>query len=450
MLLPRLLLPLRSSTSTIARSTSPRQCLKLLPTAAAAAMTQQRFFAAAAAVEGAELNKTPLDALHRRNGGKMVPFAGYSMPVLYEGMGVGDSHRFVRERCGLFDVSHMVQHRFEGPGALQFLQTITPTDLTLLEPNQSTLSVLLHPVTGGIVDDLIITLENPSSFYVVTNAACKAKDTAYFTHHLTHFNATHSSTGAAVRHTVLHNQGLIALQGPLAKDILQEYLDSTPARGKLDLSTLYFGYATTVAVPLGADNVEELHIARGGYTGEDGFEISISPRNTEAVTQALLDAGKSGGRVQLAGLGARDSLRLEAGMCLYGHDIDDGTTPIEAGLKWLVGGNRVMEGTFNGHETISRQYNDWKQVTRRRVGLIVDGAPAREGAEILEKGSDTVIGKVTSGCPSPTLGLNIAMGYVQSGFHKSGTEVGVKVRGKVRVGRVARMPFVGVGYYKKP
>lgn len=162
------------------------------------------------------------------------------------------------------------------------------------------------------------------------------------THTLAHFNST--SPGADVSHTVLADQGLIALQGPLAKDVLQEYIDSTPARGKLDLSTLYFGYATTVAVPLGAGNIEELHIARGGYTGEDGFEISISPRNTEAVTQALLDVGARGDRVKLTGLGARDSLRLEAGMCLYGHDIDDSTTPIEAGLKWLVGKNRVMEG----------------------------------------------------------------------------------------------------------
>jgi aminomethyltransferase len=233
-------------------------------------------------------------------------------------------------------------HSFEGPGALQFLQTITPTDLTVLEPNQSTLSVLLHPVTGGIVDDLIITPENPSSVYVVTNAACKGKDNYYLTHQLAHFNT--NSPGADVSHTVLADQGLIALQGPLAKDVLQEYIDSTPARGKLDLSTLYFGYATTVAVPLGAGNIEELHIARGGYTGEDGFEISISPRNTEAVTQALLDVGARGDRVKLTGLGARDSLRLEAGMCLYGHDIDDSTTPIEAGLKWLVGKNRVMEG----------------------------------------------------------------------------------------------------------
>lgn len=424
---------IRSAISTGSKSSpiGARQCLKA--GSVFSQQQQQRFYAAAPAPADG-LKKTPLDKLHIANGAKMVPFAGYSMPVVYANQGVGDSHKFVREKSGLFDVSHMVQHRsvsvysvlhrletqltlsycsLTGSGALAFLHSITPSDLSTLKPHQSTLSVFLHPVTGGIVDDLIITLENPSSFYIVTNAACKDKDIEYIRTNLESF---HASGGEKVTHEVLHGNGLIALQGPLAKDILQEYINLTPARGQLDLSTLYFGFSTYLDIPLGDGNIERLHIARGGYTGEDGFEISISPKNTVAVTQAILDIGAQGDRLKLTGLGARDSLRLEAGMCLYGHDIDDTTTPIEAGLKWLVGKTRVMEGyeplysynlfhgnsailipwvsTFNGAETVSRQYGDWKLVERRRVGFTVEGAPAREGAEILEKGSDNIIGTV--------------------------------------------------------
>lgn len=344
---------------------------------------------------------------------------------------------------------------------------VTPSDLLSLDPGQSTLSVFLHPTTGGIVDDLIITLENPNTFYIVTNAACRDKDIEYIRTNIAKFD---EASNGKVNHEVIEGRGLIALQGPLAKDVLQEYINSTPAQGELDLKTLYFGFATYLDIPLGPGNVETLHIARGGYTGEDGFEISISAKNTEAVTQEILNIGAGGDRLRLTGLGARDSLRLEAGMCLYGHDIDDTTTPIEAGLKWLVGKTRAMSGyapifiymklyrlsailipvrsTFNGAEIVARQYGDWKLVERRRVGFFVEGAPAREGAEVVEKGTDTVIGKITSGCPSPTLGRNIAMGYVKSGFHKTGTPVGVKVRGKVRDGVVAKMPFVETKYYK--
>jgi len=289
------------------------------------------------------------------------------------------------------------------------------------------------------VDDLIITSHGPEDFYLVTNAACKDKDLAYISSNMESFSSD-------VKHEVLTGQGLVALQGPLAKDILTEYLTSMTG-SPVDLSKLYFGASVFVEIPsLG----EKLHIARAGYTGEDGFEISISEKNTETVTMGLLDVGSTGSRIRLSGLGARDSLRLEAGMCLYGHDLDDTTTPIEAGLKWLVGKTRAMDGNFLGAETICKQYDSWKFVPRRRVGFVVEGPPAREGAEIVEKGTDNVIGKITSGCPSPTLGKNIAMGYIRSGFHKQGTEVGIKVRGKERSGTVTKMPFVETKYYKAP
>jgi len=223
----------------------------------------------------------------------------------------------------------------------------------------------------------------------------------------------------------------------------------------IDLNTLYFGHSThaRLRLPSGALTTGEVFISRGGYTGEDGFEISILPADTNAVTEALLEsAGLE--KLRLAGLGARDSLRLEAGMCLYGHDLNDSTTPVEAGLSWIIPKARRSAGGFHGAETILPQLtlkkNGGTGVTRRRVGLTIDGAPAREGAEIVSSdGEGQVIGKVTSGCPSPSLGANIAMGYIKSEYHKAGTEVGVVVRGKRRTALVVKMPFVGTRYHRE-
>ncbi|KAL7266479.1 Aminomethyltransferase, mitochondrial [Rhizina undulata] len=440
MLLPR---TFRSSTAILPRASRSvqAQCPKvLLPQ-----LQTYRYYTSPPSTHPVEGKKTPLYELHLDHGAKMVPFAGYSMPVTYAAQGVGESHKFVREKGGLFDVSHMVQHQIEGPGALAFLHAITPSDLTQLKPFQSTLSTLLHPVTGGIVDDLIITQHSPESFFVVTNAACADKDAEYINSNLERFLA---NGGEHVTHKTINN-GLIAVQGPLAAEVLQEYLTRNSHGKAIDVSTLYFGFSRFVEIQINGE-VVKLHVARGGYTGEDGFEISIPEDATYEVTERILELGAQGDRLKPAGLGARDSLRLEAGMCLYGHDLDDTTTPIEAGLKWLVGKTRTMEGNFNGAETVSRQYDDWSLVDRRRVGFIVEGAPAREGAEIVNLADDSLLGKITSGCPSPTLGKNIAMGYIKSGFHKVGTEVGIKVRGKVRKGVVSKMPFVPAKYYKAP
>jgi aminomethyltransferase len=223
-----------------------------------------------------------------------------------------------------------------GPGALPFLHSITPSDLSTLPLHHSTLSVFLHPLTGGIVDDLIITSHGPQSFYIVTNAACKEKDLSYM--------ASHMSLFPDAKHQVLDGHGLLAVQGPLAKDVMQEFLSDVTG-GEVDLSRLYFGRSAFFSTPRLGDS-ERLHVARGGYTGEDGFEVSVSERCTEAVAVGLLEVGarRGGDRLRMAGLGARDSLRLEAGMCLYGHDLNDETTPVEAGLKWLIGKRRVKEG----------------------------------------------------------------------------------------------------------
>jgi len=291
------------------------------------------------------------------------------------------------------------------------------------------------------MDDTIITRLGPELFYVVTNAGCREKDLAYFTEQLAEFK---KNGGEKVEWNVLEDWGLIALQGPLSEDILSTIvLDSHEA----GLKELYFGQCKFVKVKLlGGETSSPLLVSRGGYTGEDGFEISIPP----AVTEALLQSATPN-RLQLAGLGARDSLRLEAGMCLYGHDLDETTTPVEAALSWVIGKDRRTGGGFHGSDVILSQLKPKSKggagVERRRIGLLVDGAPAREGAEIVsEKGEK--IGKITSGCPSPTLGKNIAMGYIKDGFHKSGTEVGVLVRGKQRKATVSKMPFVPSKYWK--
>lgn len=391
------------------------------------------------------LRKTPLYDLHLAHGGKMVPFGGFHMPVQYTSLSVSASHHFTRSHASLFDVSHMVQHRFSGPGVNAFLERITPAGIAGLETHKSTLSTLLWPVTGGIVDDTILTRLGPELFYVVTNAGCREKDLPYFKEQLEAFQ---KEGGAKVEWEVLEGWGLIALQGPLSADILGRVMVE-PAES--ELKEMYFGSSKFVKIKLLNGEVSSpLLVSRGGYTGEDGFEISIPESEAVVVTETLLqNAGPE--QLQLAGLGARDSLRLEAGMCLYGHDLDDSTTPVEAALSWVIGKDRRETGGFHGSEIILSQLKPKSKggagVERRRIGLIVEGAPAREGAEIVnDKGEK--IGNITSGCPSPTLGKNVAMGYIKDGFHKSGTDVEVVIRGKKRKAKVTKMPFVPSKYWK--
>jgi aminomethyltransferase len=304
---------------------------------------------------------------------------------------------------------------------------------------------LLWPVTGGIVDDTIITRLGLQSFYVVTNAACREKDLKYFEEQLAEFK---NGGGEKVEWKILEGWGLVALQGPLSEDILSSVLVEPE---ETELRELYFGQSKFIKVKLlSGEASSPLLVSRGGYTGEDGFEISIPPTEAVAVTEALLQSATKE-RLQLAGLGARDSLRLEAGMCLYGHDLDDTTTPVESALSWVIGKDRRTSGGFHGSEVILRQLTSKSKggsgVERRRIGLIVEGAPAREGADIVDEKGEK-IGSITSGCPSPTLGKNIAMGYIKDGFHKAGTNLHVVVRGKKRKAQVTKMPFVPSKYWK--
>ena len=311
----------------------------------------------------------------------------------------------------------------------------------------------MHPATGGIVDDTVITRLGPELFYLVTNAACKANDIAYLEGQIESRDRSHGT----VDWEILDQWGLVALQGPLSADILQQAL-VTAGVEHVDLKALYFGQCKHVTLKLShrqSYSDVPILISRGGYTGEDGFEISIPPALTVVFTSHLLDSGGRD-RLRLAGLGARDSLRLEAGMCLYGHDLDDKITPVEAGLSWIVHKDRRESGGFHGDETILRQLRPIKDggsaPKNRRVGLIVEGAPAREGATLLDPASANsaeVVGRVTSGCPSPTLGKNIAMGYIKTPLHKAGTPIEVLVRGKRRKAEVVKMPFVKSQYWKQ-
>jgi aminomethyltransferase len=403
------------------------------------------------------VSRTPLYDFHVSHGGQMVPFGGFYMPVQYAGLSISKSHAFTREQSSIFDVSHMAQRIFTGPGAAAFLERVTPGGVNALEPHRSTLSCLLHADgSGGIVDDTIITRLTDAVFYVVTNAGCRDKDNAYLDAEISKWNAESDHAELQVFQEQLDGWGLVALQGPAAQAVLGQTLGDSSG---VNLDTLYFGHSVYVQAKLpGMKSSKPLLVSRGGYTGEDGFEISIPPEDTVTFTEALLAAGGKE-KVQLAGLGARDSLRLEAGMCLYGHDLDDSTTPVEAGLSWIIPKDRrTADAGFYGANVIAKQLvprsKGGSGVQRRRVGLVVEGAPAREGVEIVSRpedgGAPITLGVVTSGCPSPTLGQNIAMGYIKDGFHNAGTEVTVLVRGRPRKAVVTKMPFVPSKYWKGP
>ncbi|BFZ61624.1 Aminomethyltransferase, mitochondrial [Saitoella coloradoensis] len=372
------------------------------------------------------LKKTPLYPLHKAHQAQLVPFADHLLPLHYPSQSISDSHRWVRSHAGLFDVSHMVQHRFSGSQVEGFLERLTPAAVKGLKEGEGVLSVLMNK-QGGILDDLIVSKRDAGEFYVVTNGATREKD-------LAHINAQLEAFGSSgVEHEVYEEQGLIALQGPSAATILARHTTHP-------LHTLKFGHSAHININGHSANIS---VARGGYTGEDGFELSIPASQCVAITESFLDSSPD--ELRLAGLAARDSLRLEAGMCLYGHDLDEGVTPVEAGLGWVIDKTR---DNFLGAETVLAQLKDRNLATKRRVGLIVEGAPGREGADIYVKGQDEPIGRVTSGCPSPSLEKFIAMGYVKTGYQKIGTELFVKVRGKMRPAKVTKMPFVPTKYFK--
>ncbi|QTL03087.1 glycine cleavage system aminomethyltransferase GcvT [Aquabacter sp. L1I39] len=371
----------------------------------------------AQAADDASLLQTPLHAAHAALGARLVPFAGYEMPVQYP-QGILAEHAWTRAEAGLFDVSHMGQALLVGPDhatTARALEALCPADFVNLKHGQQRYSQLLAE-DGGILDDLMVTRpldpQMDGKLILVVNAATKDADYAHI--------AAHLSDGV-----VLHPQedrALLALQGPKAATVL--------ARLSPEAAALTFMSATPTTVA-GA----YAHISRSGYTGEDGYEISIPAAEAVKVWEALLAEPE----VKPIGLGARDSLRLEAGLCLYGHDIDPTTSPVEGGLVWSMQKRRREEGGFPGAARIQRELKEGP--ARVRVGLKLEGrAPAREGAEIAKDGA--VVGKITSGGFAPTLNAPIAMGYVPPALAAPGTALEILVRGKALPATVVTLPFV--------
>lgn len=363
---------------------------------------------------------TPLDALHRELGAKMVPFAGYDMPVQYPA-GIIREHLHTREAAGLFDVSHMGQVIIEGAGAAAALESLVPVDILGLGQDRQTYALFTND-RGGVLDDLIITRWDEDRFFLVVNAGCKAQDIAHLRAHL-----------GALQLTVLDQQALLALQGPAARQVMQELCPAATG--------LVFMQGCRAAI----DGVE-VYITCSGYTGEDGFEVSVPAAHAEALARRILGISP----VQAIGLGARDSLRLEAGLCLYGHELTPDIDPVQAGLLWSVskarrpGGERP--GGFPGADVIFERMATGAPL--RRVGLAVDGKrPVREGQSVLD-GQGRQVGTICSACYGASVGGPIAMAYVEREQGEPGTGLGVDVRGKSVPVTVVRMPFIPQRYYR--
>lgn len=381
--------------------------------------------------EDLPLEKLPLDAWHRGHGARMVPFAGYEMPIQYareSGGGIVAEHEWTRTSASLFDVSHMGQLMFaakEPSACADALETILPAALGTLRPNHARYSLLLAE-DGGILDDLIVTRlpdgqEGGADFYMVVNGAVKWDDIAHMREHLPD----------EITMTHLHDWALLALQGPKAAEALEQLVPGVAELG--------FMTAGAFDWPQGK---AALWVSRSGYTGEDGFEISIEAERASAFCNALL----ADERVRPAGLGARDSLRLEAGLPLYGHDLTTETDPVGAGLTFALSKPRRESGGWMGHAAVAQVLADGPAT--RRIGLTLEGRqPAREGAEVFA--GERRIGIVTSGGFSPTLGHPIAMAFVESTFAGDGTALEIEVRGRRLPAIVTPLPFVPHRYIRK-
>jgi aminomethyltransferase len=366
-----------------------------------------------ATTPGSTLKRTPLFDQHRELGARLVEFSGWEMPVQYSG--VIEEHRAVRERAGLFDVSHMGEFTCTGPGALAFLQSMVPNDVAKLAKDQALYTQLCHP-DGGVVDDLLIYQAGEQEYMLVVNAGTMEKDWVWFIEHA-------DGRDGVTLTNISHHTGLIALQGPRAATILQP-LTATP----LDEIAYYHSRTGAVAgIPC--------RISRTGYTGEDGFELYSEWEATPELWTAVLSAGAPHGLLP-AGLGARDTLRLEAGYCLYGHELTDEITPLEAGLGWTVKLNKGAD--FIGREALLAQKTNG--LRRKLVGVkLLDRGVPREGYPILRAGER--IGALTSGTMLPTAGIAAGMGYVAPAEAQPDAEIAVEIRGKAVPATFAALPF---------
>jgi aminomethyltransferase len=365
-----------------------------------------------------DLKVTPLNAAHIALGARMVPFAGYSMPVQYAD-GVLKEHLWTREHAGLFDVSHMGQARLRGADPLAAFEAVTPGDFTALKPGKQRYSVLLN-ADGGIIDDLMAARPDDDGLFVVVNGACKDND----------FAVMAKALGAATPIQRLEDRALIALQGPEAAAVLAAHVPEAAGMVFMDARAL---------TAFGVDAI----VSRSGYTGEDGYEISVPATAAQAIWNHLL----ADPRVKPIGLGARDSLRLEAGLPLYGHDLDESVSPIEGDLGFAVAKKRRAAADFPGAARILAEIAHGP--ARVRVALkVLEGAPAREGAEITDS-AGAIIGVVTSGGFSPSLRQAIALGFVPPAHGAVGGRLNVIVRGKAQACEVVAAPFVPHRYVRK-
>ncbi len=369
------------------------------------------------------LKKTPLYELHREFGAKLTEFAGYEMPVQYS-LGILGEHQHTRTKAGLFDVSHMGQVILHGKSYQETalaLERAIPMDVLSLDVGRQRYGFLTND-NGGILDDLMFS-NRGDHIFVVLNAACKGSDTVHL----------RSLLEPDISIEEIENRALIALQGPASEAVLGEFNSQITAMKFMDVETLSIAGA-------------ECWVSRSGYTGEDGFEISMPSSAAESITRSILSKQE----VEFIGLGARDSLRLEAGLCLYGHDIDKATTPVEASLTWAIQKARRAHGEraggFMGSEIISQQLEEGTD--KKRVGFLPQTrAPMREGIEIFAtESSKKVIGKITSGGFGPSLGHPIAMGYIASEFANSEDDLFGELRGKRVPVKVAKLPFVPLNF----
>jgi aminomethyltransferase len=368
------------------------------------------------------LLNTPLNALHIELGARMVPFAGYSMPVQYP-MGLMAEHHHTRAEAGLFDVSHMGQLRLVGPDAAAAFESLMPVDVIDLPVGKQRYGLLLTD-EGTIIDDLMF-VNRGTDIFVIVNGACKVNDIAHI----------QSRIGSRCQVIPMPERALLALQGPKAVTALARMLTGVEKLVFMTGSAFEWQGA-------------ELFVTRSGYTGEDGFEISIGNEHVDSFARALLAQAE----VKPIGLGARNSLRLEAGLCLYGNDIDTTTTPVEAGLNWAIqkvrrtGGSRA--GGFPGAHIVLGQLDGTQALQRKRVGLIAqERVPVREHVE-LQNTQGLKIGEVSSGLLGPTANVPVAMGYVDAASASIGTLVNAMVRGKAVPMTVSAMPFVPNRYYR--
>ncbi|KAH8255118.1 hypothetical protein KR038_004599 [Drosophila bunnanda] len=385
------------------------------------------------ASSASEGQRTALYDFHVQKGGKIVNFGGYALPVQYSDQSIIASHLYTRQVGSIFDVSHMLQTRVFGKDAAACLESVCTADILGTPNGSGSLTVFTNPA-GGILDDLIVNKVSEKELYVVSNAAMKEQDMSIMSAAVDNFKA--QGKDVTVEFLTPTNQSLVAAQGPQVAANLTKLLPKN-----VSLDQLYFmtSFVTTLA------GIPHVRITRCGYTGEDGVEISVESSQVRNLTEALLESGN----LKLAGLGARDSLRLEAGLCLYGSDIDAKTTPVEGALAWLVAKRRRAAQDFPGAQVILSQLKEG--VSQRRVGLKMLGAkppPARSGVAIVSQGQK--VGQVTSGCPSPSAGYNIAMGYVSENLKAPGTKVELKVRDKLYEAEIVKMPFVKANYYNKP